>query len=76
MEINVSNMSLVSLWICDLRAWPYLLLIKMYTYQKHLFCRIRIFKCRTKKGKAVVGETGVFVFSVTVFDFVKTLSRC
>lgn len=59
-------------------ACPDLLLIKIYIHRRHLFCHTYTLdlKMENNKGKAVMGEISVFIFSVTVFDFEKPLNRC
>lgn len=78
MEMNASNVSLGSLGIQDLMAWPYFLLIKMYRHRRHLFCHVNPLdsKMENNKGKAMVREIGVVIFSVIISDLEKALSRC
>lgn len=78
MEIKVSILSLDSLWVWGFMAHLYLLLIEMYTHRRHLFSCMHLLdlKRENNKGKAMVREFGVYVFSVTTFDFGKASHSC
>lgn len=59
-------------------AQPYLLLIEMYIHRRHLLAYTHLLdlKRENNKGKAMVRELGVYIFSVAVFDFGKASHSC
>lgn len=50
----------------------------MYIHWRHLFCYTHLMELKREnnKGKATVREIGVYIFSVTIFDFGKASHSC